>query len=173
MRALGRPCSYRKSRNERHLGSHFAANWVIFHPLRGNLRSVATEVRLSFPDELVRVVGVSHYQDALTAIAGQPGPEGVRRPVTAVLEPEPANPHDANAIRVLVEGRTAGYLSRDDALRYGPAVRLLQDHDRVLVCDAVISGRGPGAETPNLGLFLELPRAPEALLEARTIIRTA
>ena len=132
---------------------------------------MGTEVRLSFPDELVRVVGVSHYQDALTEIAGRPGPEGVRHPVAAVLEPEPANPHDPNAIRVLVAGRPAGYLSRDDALRYGSAVRLLRDHDHVLVCDALIVGRGPGAGTQNLGLFLELPRAPEALLEARTIVR--
>ena len=131
---------------------------------------VSTEVRLSFPDEIVRVVGVSHYQDALTEIAGRPE-KRVRHPVTATLEPEPTNPHDANAIKVVVEGRLVGYLSRDDALRYGPAVRLLRDHDRVLVCDAVIGGRGPDAGTANLGLFLELPRAPEATLEARTLTR--
>ena len=65
-----------------------------------------------------------------------------------------------------------GYLSRDDALRYGPAVRLLREHGRVLVCDAVIGGRGPDAgTTDNLGVFLELPRAPEALLEAQTLVR--
>ncbi len=128
-------------------------------------------MRLSFPDEVVRVVGVSHYQEPLVAIAGGRGSGPVRHPVTAALEPEPENPHDPNAIKVLVQGRHVGYLSRDDALRYGPAVRLLREHDRVLVCDAVIGGRGPDAGTMNLGLFLELPRAPEAVLEAQALTR--
>jgi len=132
---------------------------------------MGTEVRLSFPDEVVRVVGVSHYQDALTEVVGRAGADRVRQAITARLEPEPTNPHDANAIRVLVDERPVGYLSRDDALRYGPAVRLLRDHGRVLVCDGVIGGRGPDAATTNLGLFLELPRAPEALLEARVLTR--
>jgi hypothetical protein len=132
---------------------------------------VATEVRLSFPDEVVRVVGVSHYQEPLLAIVGAAGDERVRQAVTATLEPEPENPHDPNAVKVLVEGRHVGYLSRDDAVRYGPAVRLLREHDRVLACDAVVGGRGPDATTDNLGVFLELPRAPEALLEARTLTR--
>ena len=132
---------------------------------------VSTEVRLSFPDEVVRVVGVSHYQRPLVEIAGEPGGGRVRHPVTAALEPEPSNPHDPNAIKVLVQDRLVGYLSRDDALRYGPAVRLLREHDRVLVCDAVIGGRGPDAGTTNLGVFLELPRAPEAVLEAQALTR--
>ena len=132
---------------------------------------VATEIRLSFPDEIVRVVGVSHYQQALLAVVGEAGEDRVRHAATATLEPEPGNPHDANAIKVLVEGRHVGYLSRDDAVRYGPAVRLLREHDLVLACDAVVGGRGPDATTDNLGVFLELPRAPEALLEARTLTR--
>ena len=132
---------------------------------------MATEIRLSFPDEVVRVVGVSHYQDPLLAIVGETGRERVRHAATATLEPEPENPHDANAVRVLVEGRHVGYLSREDAVRYGPPVRLLSEHGRVLACDAVIGGRGPDATTDNLGVFLELPRAPEALLEAQTLVR--
>jgi HIRAN domain len=127
------------------------------------------EIRLSFPDEVVRVVGVSHYQAALREIA-PPGAGRVRHPVLARLVPEPTNPHDENAIQVLVFDQLVGYLSRDDAVRYGPAVRLLRDHGRVLVCEAVVAGRGPDAGTANLGVFLELPRAPEALLEAQTLV---
>jgi hypothetical protein len=84
--------------------------------------------------------------------------------------PEPTNPHDENAIQVLVYDQLVGYLSRDDAVRYGPAVRLLRDNGRVLVCEAVVAGRGPEAGTANLGVFLELPRAPEALLEAQMLV---
>ena len=127
------------------------------------------EIRLSFPDEVVRVVGVSHYQAALRQIAPT-GAGRVRHPVPARLEPEPTNPHDENAIRVLVYDQLVGYLSRDDALRYGPTVRLLRENGRVLVCEAVIAGPGKDAGTANLGVFLELPRAPEALLEAQTLV---
>jgi hypothetical protein len=138
-------------------------------PLHGNLCLVASEIRLSFPDEVVRVVGVSHYQQALDEIVGERGEARVRQAVKAALEPEPENPHDPNAVKVLVDERHVGYLSREDAERYGPAIRMLRDSDRVLVCDAVIGGRGPDATTANLGVFLELPRPPEALLEARTL----
>jgi HIRAN domain len=130
---------------------------------------VATEIRLSFNDERVRVAGVSHYQEDLLALVGEADTGRVRHETSATLEPEPDNPHDPEAVKVLLEGRHVGYLSRDDARRYGPAVRLLLEHGRVLACDAVVGGRGPDATTDNLGVFLELPRAPEALLEARTV----
>lgn len=129
------------------------------------------EISLGFPDELVRVVGVSHYQDALRRLSGVAGDEPVRHAVRAALVPEPTNPHDPNAVTVLVDGELVGYLSREDALRYGPAVTLLREHGRLLVCDAVVGGRGRASDTRNLGVFLELPRAPEALLEARTLAR--
>ena len=129
------------------------------------------EVRLAFADELVRVVGVSHYQPALRSIAGAEGDRPVRYETQAELVPEPTNPHDENAIQVVVAGSVVGYLSREDAMRYGPGVRLLREHDLRLVCKAVLGGRGRGSETSNLGVFLELPRAPEAVLEAQTIVR--
>jgi len=130
---------------------------------------VATETRLSFNDERVRVAGVSHYQDELLALVGDTGAGRVRHQASATLEPEPDNPHDPEAVKVFLEGRHVGYLSREDARRYGPAVRLLREHDRVVACDAFVGGRGPDATTDNLGVFLELPRAPEALLEARKL----
>jgi hypothetical protein len=127
------------------------------------------KVRLSFPDEMVRAVGVSHYQDALRRIAG-PGEGPVRRSVEATLAPEPTNPYDENAVMVRVEGELVGYLSREDAVRYGAAVRLLRDHRLLLACDAMVAGKGPAAGTANLGVFLELPRAPEAALEAQSLV---
>ena len=126
--------------------------------------------RLSFDDEIVRAVGVSHYQDALRRSAGAEGPVSIRRDVEAALVPEPENPHDPNAVRVEVDGELVGYLARDDALRYGPAVRRLREHGRLLVSDAVISRRGEDSETPNLGLFLSLPSATEADMETRRLV---
>lgn len=130
--------------------------------------------RLSFADEIVRAVGVSHHQEALRRLSGvaAAGAGPVRHDVEATLVPEPANPHDPNAVRVEVEGEFVGYLSRDDALRYGPALLRLAGHGELLVCDAVISRRGEGGETTNLGLFLSLPGPTEAELEARKSARS-
>lgn len=46
-----------------------------------------------------------------------------RWPVTCALVPEPTKPADRNAIAVFVGGRLGGYLSREDAERYGPGIR--------------------------------------------------
>ena len=92
-----------------------------------------------------------------------------RHEATAALVPEPENPHDPNAIKVTIGGTLVGYLSRDDAVRYGPAVRLLRENGRVLACAAVIGGRGPDSETANLGVFLQLPSPTEAEIEARSV----
>jgi HIRAN domain len=127
------------------------------------------EVRLGFADARVRVVGVSHYQDVLREIAGAGGGEAVRHEATAALLPEPENPHDPNAVQVTIGGRPVGYLSREDAVRYGPAVEILRASGRVLTCAAVIGGRGPDAETANLGVFLQLPSPTEAEMEARSV----
>jgi hypothetical protein len=70
----------------------------------------------------------------------------------------------------MIGGQQVGYLSREDALRYGPAVALLGEHGRRLVCDAVVGRRGEGGGTHNLGVFLELPGPVEAELEARSIV---
>jgi hypothetical protein len=84
--------------------------------------------------------------------------------------PVPSNPYDANAVMVQVDGLHVGYLSRGDAIDYGPAVRLLMEERRVIVCDARIAGRGPGNETSNLGIFLQLPTPDAALLEAERFL---
>ena len=52
----------------------------------------------------------------------------------------------------------------------GPRCGCSASNGRALVCEAVIAGRGQDAGTANLGVFLELPRAPEALLEAQTLV---
>jgi hypothetical protein len=62
------------------------------------------------------VVGEASYTRQLRNIYGSG--EG-RKTFAARLEPEPTNPHDANAVRVVIDGGTVGYLPRASAKRYG------------------------------------------------------
>jgi hypothetical protein len=78
--------------------------------------------RSEFP---LQAVGESFYQDAPRAIVdGHPEPggnypdSGCECRVQATLVPEGDNPHDANAVRVEIQGRKVGHLSRADAVRY-------------------------------------------------------
>jgi hypothetical protein len=102
-------------------------------------------------DELIRVVGTSHYQDALLELAPREADEEVRRDAVATLVPEPGNPHDPNAIAVQIDGRLVGYLSRDENTRWRGIAPVS--------CEAMIAGK---AGTQGLGVFLRLPTPTEA-----------
>src|SRR3954453_10221956 len=105
-------------------------------------------------DDLVRVVGTSHYQDALLELTGRQGDEEVRLDKVATFVAEPENPHDSNAIAVQIDGRLGGYLSRDENRRWLGVVS-----DQSVGCEAMIAGRGG---TTGLGVFLRLPTPTEA-----------
>lgn len=105
-------------------------------------------------DELVRVVGTSHYQDALLELSGRTADEEIRVEKVAVFVPEPDNPHDPNAIAVHIDGRLVGYLSRDENRRWLDVVK-----DSQVAAEAMIAGRGG---TTGLGVFLRLPTPTEA-----------
>lgn len=115
---------------------------------------------------IVAAVGESNYQDALCSVCGSTKWEALRHECLAALVPEPSNRYDADAVMVQVEGELVGYLSRGDAMDYGPAVRRFAERGKVIACKAMIAGRGPGSETKNLGIFLHLPDADEALRDA-------
>jgi hypothetical protein len=61
------------------------------------------------------VVGESHHQGALNAIAGGKTSDGHEYPCQALLLAEPNNPKDRNAIVVTVNGHKVGYLNRQHA----------------------------------------------------------
>ena len=105
-------------------------------------------------DALVRVVGTSHYQEALLALSGRQGDEEVRVEKVAVFVPEPDNPHDPDAIAVQIDGQLVGYLSRDENRRWLDVVQ-----GREIGAEAMIAGRGG---TTGLGVFLRLPTPTEA-----------
>jgi hypothetical protein len=113
-------------------------------------------------DDLVRAVGVSHYQPILLELTRSSIGDEVRSEARATLAPEPHNPHDANAIAVQVDGQTVGYLARDEAPRWKDVVQALAEHGHVAAAEAMIAGRGGGSGTANLGVFLRLPTPTEA-----------
>lgn len=106
-------------------------------------------------DELIRVVGVSHYQDALRAITGRAADEEVRQERIATLVPEPDNPHDPEAVAVHIEGRLVGYLARGENKRWGEIAAAAHP----VGAEALISGR---AGIDVMGVFLRLPTPTEA-----------
>ena len=106
----------------------------------------------------LEVVGESFYQDALWDLVGGVCSDYVRQDAVAVLEPEPTNPHDANAVRVLIDGRMVGYLSREDAAAYLGGLRGLLERARpgCVGLHGVICGGGQrGGRIGCLGVFLD------------------
>jgi hypothetical protein len=118
-------------------------------------------------DDLVRVVGTSHYQEALHELAGpQPGDERTRFECTATLVPEPDNPHDPDAVAVQINDTTVGYLARDEHPRWREVVDTLAQHGRLAEAAAMIAGRGG-----LLGVFLRLPTPTEAKAQVGIALR--
>jgi hypothetical protein len=108
--------------------------------------------------ETLEVVGESFYQAALWQIVGGFTRERVREPCRAVLVPEPTNPHDANAVQVIVAGQLVGHLSRQDAAAYLPGLsRLMASCEtHYIALDGAIVGGGQRHDGIGyLGVFLD------------------
>jgi hypothetical protein len=117
------------------------------------------EVQLYEGREDLEVVGEASYQDNFWRIIRERrSPDGrVREEAYAVLEAEPDNPYDANAVAVWIQGLKVGYLSREDARRYRHGLQaLVQKHGKPIALAGVIAGGGMRADGPGrLGVFLE------------------
>jgi rubrerythrin len=106
--------------------------------------------------ETLEVVGESHYQDELWRVVGGRTTQPIRYETLAELLPDPGNPHDANAIEVQVNRECVGYLSREDAVVYGPGLRrLIANHGRVAFHALVVGGGPRGDRLGYLGVFLQ------------------
>src|SRR3972149_3039835 len=68
-------------------------------------------------DNDMAIVGGSDYQEALRYLVDQHG-----RSVLASPGPDPQNPHDPNAVAIVIEEQKVGYLTADVAKRYGPVL---------------------------------------------------
>lgn len=107
--------------------------------------------------ETLEVVGESHYQDDLWRLAGGFRAERIRCAVVAALIPEPDNPHDSNAVKVLIDGHLVGHLSREDAVVYLPGLgRLMASHQSPIALTGQIVGGGHREDGLGmLGVFLD------------------
>jgi hypothetical protein len=75
-------------------------------------------IELDAGDEEFDIVGELQYQNALAKLAGGYSSDGANELCEAHLVPENDNPHDKNAVRVDIQERTVGYLSREHAKAY-------------------------------------------------------
>ena len=107
--------------------------------------------------ETLEVVGESHYQDDLWRLVGGPTRGRVRCSARALLVPEPENQHDRNAVMVVVEGCIVAYLSREDAVTYGPGLQsLIVRHGTAIGLGGQIVGGGAReGRLGMLGVFLD------------------
>ena len=88
-----------------------------------------------------RAVGESFYQPALEMLCGgRHSRNGFEVTCEAHLVPEPTNPHDANAVQVLIRGSLVGHLSRDDAMRFHAEMALASRPGEGARCAAMING---------------------------------
>ncbi|MFN0095668.1 MAG: HIRAN domain-containing protein [Dehalococcoidia bacterium] len=111
---------------------------------------------------MVEVVGESHHQANLEFLAGGKSRESQTIATNAELWREPDNPHDADAIQVLIGGRMVGHLPREEAARYAPA---LDARDVLAVpCEAEIRGGWKTRwDEGHFGVVLWLPEPDDIL----------
>jgi hypothetical protein len=111
---------------------------------------MANVLRLSgtgaYQDE---VVGESHYQKDLKRLAGKER----RKNVAARLTCEDDNPYDKKAVRVSIEGKTVGYLPKEEARPYRQQLAAMGQAGATVECEAVIVTGKDGA----CGVYLDLP----------------
>jgi hypothetical protein len=129
-------------------------------------------------DAWIDVAGVDAFQETLEFVGGGRTGEGMRDlEHLAILLPEPTNPDDPAAIRVVIlpssKRRNAGkvgYLSPVDAAGYRPVIDRLAALGKVTVCHAVLQGGGESeaGDLEPIGVRLRLgtPEACHAELEA-------
>jgi hypothetical protein len=120
----------------------------------------------------VDVVGEGSYQGTLERVGGGKTIDGMQiRDHTAVLLPEPANPYDPNAVRVVIASSSkagrVGYLSREDAVAYRPIIDRLAALGKVAACRASLQGgwdRGQD-DRGSIGVALRLGTPEECAAE--------
>ncbi|MGD9980236.1 MAG: HIRAN domain-containing protein [Hyphomonadaceae bacterium] len=118
------------------------------------------EIRIDGPGTFaVDVVGVSRRQDTLAAIVERHRRSGRTVTVDAMLVLEDSNPHDANAVRVEIDGELIGYLSRDNARRFRADLAAAGQPRASVRCKARIVGgfETASGERAHLGVRLDLP----------------
>lgn len=109
----------------------------------------------------IKVIGASNYQDYLGFLSRSYSKRGCDRELIAKLHYENGNPYDCNAIRVVVSGRTVGYLSPEDSKRYRKKIERADVDGIIVSCKAIIVGgeRIGLFKKSEFSLHLDLPIA--------------
>lgn len=103
--------------------------------------TLAEDVHLLGGKRTVNAVGESHYQKELNRICGGKVRDGHHLPVIATLVPEPRNPHDPNAVGVIVNGLKVGHLDRKKAAALQrPIIETAASRGKPVGCRALIVG---------------------------------
>lgn len=106
----------------------------------------------------VDMVGESFYQDNIESICGGRQPDGVNQLVQAVLIPEDDNPYDKKAVKICINGKQVGHLSKEDARKYRKYLKKYNLEGRMCSCNAKIIGgwdRGK-SDRGSFGVNLDL-----------------
>lgn len=72
-----------------------------------------------------KAVGTSHYQKQLSRLAGPKREYGKNDRLRVLLIEEPDNPYDTNAVQVVFQEQTLGYLPKKAAATYKEGLRKL------------------------------------------------
>ncbi len=107
----------------------------------------------------LEVVGESYYQENLEAICGPRKERGENRVVEVTLILDNNNPYDNKAVRVEVEGKKVGHLSREVARKYRDAIKQGGHPNAIGKCQAKIKGgwERKNGERGNYGIWLDIP----------------
>lgn len=108
------------------------------------------------------IVGEAYHQPNLLALTGGRKQEyGVKLDVQARLQPEPENPHDPNAVAVIVKKKKVGYLSKEDAPTFTAFLKKL-GADSGLCEGRIVGGWNNGSgEEGHFGVKLSLSWPPK------------
>jgi hypothetical protein len=120
---------------------------------------VAKQTRLRGPDTFsVPIVGEASYQSNIVAIVGK-GRTGTNvKFVDADLILENSNPYDKMAVRIDINGKTVGYLSREYARQYRQRLTEAGIPEETATCRAKIVGGSPReGERGRYGVWIDLP----------------
>jgi hypothetical protein len=123
-------------------------------------RKVVPRLEKFYGQYAVAIVGESHYQDALESICGRTEASADLHYVAQVIL-EDDNPYDDKAVRVEIQNKKVGYLSRQDARAYRRWLAKEHPGVDIICCEANVRGgwdRGRG-DRGHFGVWLDLPPA--------------
>lgn len=108
----------------------------------------------------LEIVGESFYQDNLEAICGPRNERGENREAVASLILEDENKFDRNnAVRVEIEGKQVGYLSKKVARAYRSTMKENGHLHSIVTCNANIRGgwQRKNGNIGSYGVWLDIP----------------